>query len=105
VVGRSATPLAETRTHPIVQRDDGSWLVDGSVGIDDLRELLSLGELPNEKDHDFRTAAGMVMAQFGRIPQAGEHFSWNGFRFEVIDLDGPRIDKLMIAPATTVTAE
>ncbi|HEY0232695.1 MAG TPA: hemolysin family protein [Dokdonella sp.] len=96
VVGRSATPLAETRTHPIVQRDDGSWLVDGSVGIDDLRELLGLTELPNEDEHDFRTAAGMVMTQFGRIPQAGEHFSWGGFRFEVIDLDGTRIDKLLI---------
>jgi len=96
VVGRTATPLAETRSHPIVQRDDGSWLVDGSVGIDDLRELLGLTELPNEEEHDFRTAAGMVMAQFGRIPQPGEHFSWGGFRFEVVDLDGTRIDKLLI---------
>lgn len=97
VVGKTAAPIAELRQHPIVQRDDGSWLVDGSVGIDDLRELLGLSELPNEEDHDFRTAAGMVMAQFGRIPQAGEHFSWNGFRFEVVDLDGARIDKLLIA--------
>lgn len=97
VVGKTAAPITELRQHPIVQRDDGSWLVDGSVGIDDLRELLGLSELPNEEDHDFRTAAGMVMAQFGRIPQAGEHFSWNGFRFEVVDLDGARIDKLLIA--------
>ncbi|GAA0705964.1 hemolysin family protein [Dokdonella soli] len=99
VVGKTAAPLMEAREHPIVQRDDGSWLVDGSVGIDDLRELLGLTELPNEEDHDFRTAAGMVMAQFGRIPQPGEHFSWNGFRFEVVDLDGARIDKLLIAKA------
>ena len=97
VVGRAATPLTEARQHPIVQRSDGSWLVDGSVGTDDLRELLGLAELPNEEDHDFRTAAGMVVAHFGRIPQAGEHFSWNGFRFEVVDLDGARIDKLLIA--------
>ncbi len=101
VVGKTAAPIAEMRQHPIVQRDDGSWLVDGSVGIDDLRELLGLSELPNEDDHDFRTAAGMVMAQFGRIPQAGEHFSWNGFRFEVVDLDGARIDKLLIARSVT----
>jgi len=105
VVGKTATPLIEAAEQAIVQREDGSWLVDGSVSTDDLRELLGLSQLPNEEDHDFRTAAGMVMAHFGRIPQAGEHFSWNGFRFEVIDLDGPRIDKLMIAPATTVTAE
>lgn len=99
VVGKSAAPHTESRSQPIVQRDDGSWLVDGSVGIDDLRELLALSELPNEEEHDFRTAAGMVMAQFGRIPQAGEHFTWNGFRFEVVDLDGTRIDKLLIARA------
>jgi putative hemolysin len=97
VVGTIAAPKAEMREHPIVQREDGSWLVDGSVGTDDLRELLGLAELPNEDEHDFRTAAGMVMANFGRIPQAGEHFTANGFRFEVVDLDGARIDKLMIS--------
>ncbi|NCT68943.1 MAG: HlyC/CorC family transporter [Rhodanobacteraceae bacterium] len=97
VVGMAATMGVEAHAHPIVQRDDGSWLVDGSVAADDLRELLGLARLPNEDEHDFRTAAGMVMAQFGRIPQAGEHFSWNGFRFEVVDLDGARIDKILIA--------
>ena len=97
VVGKTATPHAEKRQHPIIEREDGSWLVDGSVGTDDLRELLGLGELPHEDDHDFRTAAGMVVAHFGRIPHAGEHFSWKGFRFEVVDLDGARIDKLLIA--------
>lgn len=97
VVGRTATPLAEAQEHPIVQREDGSWLVDGSVGTDDLRELLGLAELPHEEEHDFRTAAGLVMAQFGRIPQPGEHFNASGFRFEVVDLDGKRIDKLLIA--------
>jgi putative hemolysin len=105
VVGKTATPLIEAAEQPIVQREDGSWLVDGSVSTDDLRELLALSQLPNEEDHDFRTAAGMVMAHFGRIPQPGEHFSWNGFRFEVVDLDGPRIDKLMIAPISAVIAE
>ncbi len=96
VVGKAATPLIERAEQPIVQREDGSWLVDGSVSTDDLRELLGIAELPNEDDHDFRTAAGMVMAHFGRIPQAGEHFSRSGFRFEVVDLDGPRIDKLLV---------
>lgn len=96
VVGRSATPMEKTRRHPIVQREDGSWLVDGSLGTEDLRELLAVGELPNEEEHEFRTAAGMVMAHFGRIPQPGEYFAWNGFRFEVVDLDGARIDKLLV---------
>lgn len=97
VVGRMATPFAEADAHPIAQREDGSWLVDGSVGTDDLRELLALSELPHEQDHDFRTTAGLVVAHFGRIPQPGEHFSASGFRFEVVDLDGKRIDKVLIA--------
>jgi putative hemolysin len=97
VVGRTATPSTETLAHPIVQREDGSWLVDGSVGADDLRELLGLTELPNEQEHDFRTAAGLVVAHYGRIPQPGEHFTASGFRFEVVDLDGKRIDKLLIS--------
>ncbi|MEW9573673.1 hemolysin family protein [Rhodanobacter sp. Si-c] len=81
---------------PIVQRADGSWLVDGSLATDDLRELLQLDHLPGESEHDFRTAAGMVMAALGHIPQTGEVFAWQGIRFEVVDLDGARIDKLLV---------
>ena len=96
VVGKSATPTQAARSSPVVRRDDGSWLVDGSVSTDDLRELLGTTELPQEDDHDFHTAAGMVVAQFGRIPHIGEHFDWRSIRFEVVDLDGARIDKLLI---------
>jgi putative hemolysin len=80
----------------VVRRHDGSFLVDGGVSTEDLRELLSLSSLPAEEDHDYNTAAGMVIARFGRIPHAGEHFEWSGWRFEVVDLDGARIDKLLI---------
>ena len=97
VLGKTASLNVETVGAPIVRREDGSYLVDGALGTDDLRELLSLSQLPNEEDHDFRTAAGMVMAQFGRIPAVGESFRWRDLRFEVVDLDGPRIDKLLIA--------
>jgi putative hemolysin len=96
VVGKSSTPTQAAHSTSVVRRDDGSWLVDGSVGTDDLRELLATTALPHEEDHDFHTAAGMVVAHFGRIPQAGEHFDWRGIRFEVVDLDGARIDKLLI---------
>ncbi|HEY6986629.1 MAG TPA: hemolysin family protein [Rhodanobacteraceae bacterium] len=96
VVGKVATPLIETSHQAIVQRDDGSWLIDGSVSSEDLRELLGLVQLPSEEEHDFRTAAGMVMAHLGHIPVVGEHFDWSGFRFEVVDLDGTRIDKLLV---------
>ncbi len=87
---------------PIVQRADGSWLIDGSLSTDDLRELLRISELPGEQDHDFRTVAGMVMTALGHVPQTGEVFAWHGIRFEVIDLDGARIDKLLVIPAPSL---
>ncbi len=80
----------------VVRRHDGSYLIDGSLSTEDLRELLSLGTLPAEEDHDYNTVAGMVIARFGRIPHAGEHFEWANWRFEVVDLDGARIDKLLV---------
>jgi len=98
VVGKSATPLVEAGSSPIVRRNDGSWLIDGALAADDLRELLGLGTLPRESDEDYHTAAGMLIAQFGRIPQVGEHFDWRHYRFEVVDLDGARIDKILIVP-------
>jgi len=97
VVGKNVTPTAPTQDAPVVKRSDGSWLIDGSLGTEDLREILGLSELPLESEHDFHTTAGMVIAQFGRIPQAGEHFEWHDMRFEVVDLDGARIDKILVA--------
>lgn len=90
---------ASEENSPIVSRADGSWLIDGALPSDDLRELLHLDQLPGEQEHDFRTAAGMVMAALGHIPQTGEVFAWRGIRFEVVDLDGARIDKLLVTPA------
>lgn len=99
VVGRAAPAEGEApRGSPVVRRDDGSLLVDGSLSTDDLRELLQRLELPNEDEGDFRTVAGMMMAVFGHIPETGEQFEWRGLRFEVVDLDGARIDKVLIAP-------
>ena len=90
---------ANDQNAPIVQRADGSWLIDGSLSTDDLRELLRLDHLPGEQEHDFRTVAGMVMTALGRIPQTGEVFAWRGISFEVVDLDGARIDKLLVTRA------
>ena len=80
----------------ITTRDDGSLLVDGGISVETVRELLGGGALPAQDEHDYHTAAGMVIAHFGRIPDVGEHFDWNGWRIEVVDLDGPRIDKLLL---------
>ena len=80
----------------VVTREDGSLLVDGSLPVDELRELTGSTRLPHEDELDYHTAAGMLIAHFGRIPHVGEHFDWHGWRFEVMDLDGPRIDKLLV---------
>lgn len=94
VFGRLAHAL-QAGEHPIVQRADGSWLIDGALSIEDLREHLGLSDLPNE-DEEYRTVAGMIMAHFTRIPTVGESFEHALFRFEVIDLDGARIDKVLV---------
>ena len=78
------------------QEEDGTLLVDGALTIDHVRELFGGGALPNEELHDYHTAAGMTIAQFGRIPHTGESFQWAGWRVEVVDLDGPRVDKLLL---------
>lgn len=96
VLGRVQSGESADAEPLVTVREDGSLLVDGSLQIDDLRELLGGGELPGEDDHDFHTAAGMTIAHYGRIPNTGEYFDWKGWRIEVVDLDGPRIDKLLL---------
>ncbi|MEI2456030.1 hemolysin family protein [Lysobacter firmicutimachus] len=98
VIGRVQTAESDDQPGPVVQREDGSYLIDGALPLEELREVVGGGRLPNEDEHDFHTAAGMVIAHFGRIPHVGEYFAWTGWRIEVIDLDGPRIDKLLLQP-------
>jgi putative hemolysin len=71
------------------------------VPVEELQDLLALDALPRSDTDDFLTAAGMVIAHFGRIPRAGEFFDWRGWRIEVVDLDGMRVDKLLIARVRT----
>ena len=80
-----------------VQRDDGSWLLDGMMSVDELQMLLDLDELPEDAD-DYDTVGGLFMAQSGRIPAVGDKFEWQGLRFEVVDMDGHRVDKVLITP-------
>lgn len=81
----------------IVVRDDGSWLVDGSLSIERLKQVLQTSSLPGEEDGHFHTAAGFVLHVLGHIPKPAEHFTVDGYRFEVMDMDGHRIDKLLVA--------
>jgi putative hemolysin len=105
VMGRIQSPEDEHHEAPVVERGDGSFLLDGALPLEELRELTGGGSLPGEDEHDFHTAAGMVIAHYGRIPHVGEHFDWRGWRIEVVDLDGPRIDKILLQPRTDQDSE
>ncbi len=91
-------PEADEEEDPdIVQREDGSWLLDGMLPIDEFRELFDLEELPGEEEHYYQTLGGFVMTMLGRIPSPSDNFEWGDLRIEVLDMDGNRIDKLLVA--------
>ncbi len=77
-----------------VQREDGSWLVDGMSPIEEVEALVGVKNMKG--DGDFHTLAGFLLNHFGHVPTAAEHFHWRGIRFEVVDMDGRRIDKVLI---------
>jgi putative hemolysin len=81
------------------QRADGSWLVDGTLDTTELKKLLGVSLLPDEAG--FQTLAGFVVSQLGRIPAAGDAFSHAGWRFEVMDMDGQRVDKVLLHREST----
>ena len=82
----------------ITQREDGTYLLDGLLEVEDLKDLLNLKALPREDESDFRTLGGFVTSYMDRIPTASDHFEAEGWRFEVVDMDGSRVDKLLVSP-------
>ena len=84
---------------PAVQREDGSWLLDGSMAVDIMADILDLALPPGQ---DFHTVAGFVLSQLRRLPLPGESFHWRGWRFEVVDMDGRRIDKILAERALVI---
>ncbi len=81
----------------IIQRADGSWLMDGSVTVEDFRESIGVEIQPAEHADRFHTLAGFVMLLLQRIPKTGDRFEWNGFSFEVVDMEGMKIDKVLVS--------
>lgn len=81
-----------------IQREDGSWLLDGMLSVEKFREVFNLPELPGEQRGNYHTLGGFVITHLGRIPIAADHFEWNGLRFEVMDMDGNRVDKVLVMP-------
>lgn len=85
-----------------VRREDGSWLMDGGMILDRFRYLTGVDfRFPNEDAAAYHTLAGFALYQLGYIPKVGETLEWNGWRFEVVDMDGNRIDRLLVVPGTS----
>jgi putative hemolysin len=97
LVGDIANP-GEPEERSIVRREDGSWLIDGLTPIDEVKDEIGLRHLPDEESGDFHTLGGFLMAQMKRVPVVADHILIDGWRFEVVDMDGHRVDKVMIAP-------
>lgn len=88
-----------------VKREDGSWLLDGLIPIPELKDRLSLKEVPEEEKGRYNTLSGMVMLLAGRLPQTGDRCEWEGWVFEIVDMDGKRIDKVLATPRLQVSED
>ena len=96
IVGDLPQP-GDRRLPDAIQREDGSWLVDGTMEIEDFKRRLAVGSLPREESESFETLGGFMVDRFGRIPAPGEYFVWNGWRFEIVDMDRHRVDKVLLS--------
>ncbi|MBE0688306.1 MAG: HlyC/CorC family transporter [Anaerolineaceae bacterium] len=97
IVGSIPT-AGEEEEIQILQREDGSWLLDGLLDIDDIKELLGIETLPEEDRVGFQTLGGFMMTMLDSIPEVGQYFDVYNMRFEIVDMDGKRVDKVMVLP-------
>ncbi|HUZ72682.1 MAG TPA: hemolysin family protein [Stellaceae bacterium] len=104
LVGDIAEP-GESGNRAVVRRDDGSYLVDGMIAIDEVTDLTGLPALPGAESGDFHTLGGFMMARINRIPAVGDRVTVADFGFEVVDMDGRRVDRVLITPPRPGQAE
>jgi len=83
-------------TNQIIQRKDGSWIVDGMLAIDDLKKEFDLDSLPDENKRNYRTLGGFCMFQIGSIPRVGDSFVWNKIKFKIIKMEGRRVERVLV---------
>ena len=103
IVGDLPKLDAEAQERQAVQRDDGSWLLDGTMSMEEFRELFDREDFSCSLSGSFNTLGGFVITYLGRIPSAADCFECEGLRFEVMDMDGSRVDKVLVTRATTLT--
>lgn len=88
-----------------IKREDGSWLLDGAIPIPEMKDRLELNTVPEEDKGRYHTLSGMVMLLLGRIPSTGDYADWKGWRFEVVDMDEKRIDKVLASPLRNIEGD
>lgn len=103
IVGEIAEEAGGPPAMEVVRRDDGTLLMDGMMPVDEVKSVLGLSELPEEGE--YHTLAGLVLALARRIPAEGDQVAWGGFRFEVMDMDQRRIDKVLVRPEPVATPD
>ncbi len=101
ITGEFASPGDENSW--ALQRDDGSWLLDGLIPIPELKDRLALRTVPDEEKARYQALSGMLMLVLGRMPQTGDTIVWENWRLEVIDMDGKRIDKVLASPISSAS--
>ncbi len=104
IVGNVRT-FGEPVDIPIVVREDGSWLINGDTPIGDIKKILSVDTFPEEEQGHYRTIAGLLLFVLQRVPKTGNHIQIGGLRYEVVDMDGNRIDKVLVTRVPTVMPE
>lgn len=95
VTGQMNVPTDEAWA---IRREDGSWLLDGTIPVLEMKDRLGLRTVPDERKGIYNILSGMIMYMMGKIPREGDRVDWEGWRFEVVDMDGNRIDKVLARP-------
>ena len=103
ITGEFSDPAAEDAW--AVRREDGSWLMDGLIPVPELKDRLELKALPEEDRGRYNTLAGMIILLLGRLPVTADVVEWDAWRFEVVDLDGRRIDKVLVTRLEPIPGE
>jgi putative hemolysin len=95
----------EPASPSVVRHDDGSWLIDGMMAIDAVKDAIGLAMIPGEGSGEFHTLGGFVMSRLHRIPRVGDRTGVSGYRFEVVNMDGRRVDRVLVAPPRKAVAK
>ncbi len=91
-------PTQEELVNPqVIKREDGTWLIDGMIDVSEFKDIFEISELEDENTGNYNTLGGFVTYMLGRVPQASEHFLWDKYRFEVLDMDINRVDKVLLS--------